>query len=104
MKDFWMFDRNLSILENKLEDIQLSIFPNPCSDYCVFDFKGALNTQDMDKMTIRLISLDGKEQINQAITSNYCKIKTDQLKNGIYVYSIEFDNMTVKTGQLIIAN
>ena len=104
MKDFWMFDRNLSIIENKLEEIEFSIFPNPCSDYCVFDFKNALDSEEINKMTIQLVSLEGKEIINQPLLSNYCKLKTDHLKNGIYVYLLEFDHLTIKSGQLIIAN
>ena len=104
MKDFWMFDRNLSIIEQKLEALNLSLYPNPCSDYCLFDFHNQLDEMELAQLSIQLISLDGKTKMNQAVISNQTKIDIEKLQTGIYLYSIEINHISIKTGQLIITN
>jgi N-acetylneuraminic acid mutarotase len=103
-KDFWMFDRNLSLLEQKIENLEFSIFPNPCSNYCIFDFKNKLSEEELATLNIRLTSLDGKEIFQKYVSSNSTKVDTELIKSGIYLYSIESDHYPIKTGQLIIAN
>src|SRR5574343_29674 len=103
-KDFWMFDRNLSLIEQKLENIEFSIFPNPCTTYCLFDFKKCLSEQELKTLQIRIISLDGKQVLQTTVSANTTKVETESLKAGIYIYSIESDHYPIKTGQLIIAN
>lgn len=103
-KDFWMFDRNLSLIEQKIENLEFSIFPNPCASYCMFDFKNCLSEQELTTLQIRIISLDGKEILQKDVSSNNTKVDTEFIKTGIYLYSIESDEFPVKTGQLIIAN
>src|SRR5574343_1480 len=103
-KDFWMFDRNLSLIEQKLENIEFSIFPNPCTTYCLFDFKKCLSEQELKTLQMRLISSEGKEILQTTVSANTTKVETESLKAGIYIYSIESDHYPIKTGQLIIAN
>jgi N-acetylneuraminic acid mutarotase len=103
-KDFWMFDRNLSLIEQKIENLEFSIFPNPCSNYCIFDFKNKLSEEELATLNIRLTSVDGKEIFQKDVSSNTTKVDTELIKAGIYLYSIESDHYPIKTGQLIITN
>jgi N-acetylneuraminic acid mutarotase len=103
-KDFWMFDRNLSLLEKKLESVNLSIYPNPCAESCLFDFHDRLNEYELAQLNIQLVSLDGSVKVNHKVSTNQTKIDTKHLKSGCYLYSIESDHFPLKTGQLIIVN
>lgn len=103
-KDFWMFDRNLSLIEQKIENLDFSIFPNPCSNYCMFDFKNCLSEQELTCLQIRIISMEGKEILQKSVSANNTNIDTEFMKAGIYLYSIESNQFPVKTGQLIIVN
>jgi len=77
-------------------DLISGVFPNPASDYVIFEFTGAASR-------VEISDLSGKVLVNMSVESGMNRVQIDlsQLESGMYMFRV-FDNEMVQTGKLII--
>ncbi len=101
-KDFWIFDQKLSLIEKALDDFDFKIYPNPASETIQFNLPEETNGSE-DKMTFVIYSLMGAEVTKQEIVQQSSVIDINHIKPGVYIYSLNYDNVRLKSGQLLIS-
>jgi hypothetical protein len=88
----------LSVAEHS-QEVGVKVFPNPTSDYVQFQMdakylqqypNAQLTIYDMKGATVRETALDFNSPIN-----------ISNLKNGVYLYSIQSGNQVLDSGQLL---
>ena len=100
-KDFWKFDQTLALIEQNLEDVVIQTYPNPCTDYVNIDIQWLQNVIT-DKMTLRVYSITGELMEDRKMEPGVNHLETIQWKNGIYLYSIYYDNQAIKAGKILV--
>jgi len=87
----------VGIKSNSLEEVQLTIFPNPCKD--VLNLSTA--NQNLIGATIVVSDLLGKTIINQQLNNLYQTINFNTINKGIYILTISNQNGSI-TKKLIV--
>lgn len=83
-------------IDKPIDQIELTMFPNPASDYITFDF-------DSEKMIdLRIINTSGKMVSSQQISRN-TKVNVVELQPGIYIAQILLDGSYFTQRRFIIA-
>lgn len=95
--DFWEYNRVLSI-DGIKENISLSVYPNPATHYIKFDISS--NTSEKN-YTISILTINGKELLNDEIIGNQMVFQKGNLPDGIYIYTIKSNGKILKNGQFI---
>ena len=92
-------ESSVSINESKIEN-GTNVYPNPFTSYLTI----ALNKElinDNSSIEFILYDLLGNQVHSIAnVTSELTKIETNQLSNGIYIFSFKSNGKTLRTGQL----
>ena len=89
LDDLYAYRRILGIDQSELK-LELSVFPNPSSDYMVI-------SGDFKKEELQLFSMDGKNATNKIEieeTSNGLKFYKNELSSGTYLVRCVHDNST----------
>jgi len=93
--------KNKADVKNKTtKDLLVDVYPNPASNYCVFDFKD----KTIVGKEIKVFNITGIEMFTRLVfvKNSSIVLNTDELKNGIYYYEIlTIDNKMTK-GKFII--
>jgi uncharacterized delta-60 repeat protein len=76
-----------------------NIYPNPTAD--IINIK-AENSEFLLNLNITLYNLLGQQMKQQSINSSFNELNVSDLPKGIYVYSINNSNETIKSGKIII--
>jgi len=100
-KDFWAFDQLAYILEKNLDNIEITAFPNPTTEYVTFKFNGLENIP-LNDIRLSITSMTGQEVFLQALESTKMTVEATKFEKGIYIYSMVYSNKVLKTGKLII--
>ena len=100
-KDFWKWDATLSLLDRNIDNISVSAFPNPATETLNVDVDWAEGVP-MEKMELVLTSITGQVVYSESLNANLNTIDVTQLNSGIYIYSIQYEDRTVKNGRVII--
>jgi plastocyanin len=92
-------ESSVSINESKIEN-GTNVYPNPFTSYLTI----ALNKElinDNSSIEFILYDLLGNQVHSIAnVTSELTKIETNQLSNGIYIFSFKSNGKTLRTGKL----
>ena len=93
-------ESSVSINESKIEN-GMNVYPNPFTSYLTV----ALNKElinDNSSIEFILYDLLGNQVHSITnVTSELTKIETNQLSNGIYIFSFKSNGKTLRTGKLI---
>jgi N-acetylneuraminic acid mutarotase len=100
-RDFWMFDQILSVLNRKLDDYDISIYPNPTSNVLNINLESLPNYIDASSIKFEIFDLSGNILKSQHLESNKLSIDIGQINQGNYIYRLVFDNQTFKTGKFV---
>lgn len=100
-KDFWKFDQLASVLERNLDNIQVTTFPNPTTDFVIFEFDGLENTS-LEKIEVSIISMTGQILQTENLTADHLKIETSTFGKGTYIYNLTYKDLVLKTGKIIV--
>lgn len=100
-KDFWKFDQVLSLLDRNIENISITAFPNPASEFLNLKIDWA-DDIPMEKMSITLSSLTGQNIETIPLKSGTNTLDVSLLESGVYIYAIEYDGRYVKNGRVVI--
>jgi len=84
-------------LEEDMATISLITYPNPTSDYLVLEFTDYSN----EKMEYQLIDLNGKNIINNSITSSKTQIDFNNYSKGTYLIKIIKELKEIRTFTII---
>lgn len=76
----------------------ISIYPNPFKEEITVQMENASFSNSAE---FHLYDVMGKEQMRLTLTDGLTTIKTDQLKSGMYYYSIVASDKSVQSGKLI---
>lgn len=90
-------DVTLATSINEVNNIKVSVYPNPVQNQLNFDLSVA-------NYSVRIVDITGKTVSNTNSTSNKLKVNTSSFNNGLYFYSIFDDNGSlITTNKFIVA-
>ena len=98
--DFWKFDQVLSLLDRNLESIELSAYPNPAISELNIKVDWA-DDVPLSNMVLTLSNLNGKIVATQPLNVNNNKFDVSTLKAGNYIYSIQYNGSSIKSGRIV---
>jgi hypothetical protein len=81
----------------KTKNIESFIYPNPTRNN-VFVFSSDLS----NNVRIILFDINGKEVLRERLIDYTTNIRLPFLSQGTYLYQIQNDNLTIKTGKLCV--
>ncbi|MCF8422712.1 MAG: T9SS type A sorting domain-containing protein [Bacteroidia bacterium] len=88
----------VSINENKINNIQLSVFPNPAINSINF------TTTSAEATNVVAYDISGKAVCSEAIESGKAKINTSNFTSGIYMYRVVGKyNQVLTTGKFTVS-
>lgn len=100
-KDFWQFDRTLGLIQEKLEGMEITAYPNPSIDYVNFQID-ELASVNADHLSIIAYDNFGKEIDRTTLNKGSASFQTKSWMNGIYFYSLVYNGQVLKTGKLFV--
>ncbi|MBL4863032.1 MAG: T9SS type A sorting domain-containing protein [Crocinitomicaceae bacterium] len=100
-KDFWLFNQTLSLLERNLEQIGISAFPNPTTDFLTIDIQW-VDGIPLENLELVLTSLTGQEVHREPLNGGTTTINTSSYQKGLYIYSVVYSDRHLKSGQVLI--
>lgn len=100
-KDFWVFDPVANLIENQLDLIELTAYPNPASGQVHFTLDG-LNIQDYSNLKIELYSMEGKVLLSTPANLGTNEMDLQGINAGIYMYRLCYKANSLKTGKIIV--
>ena len=99
-----MTDASFKVFVNPLSTIELGIntsvklFPNPMTDFVVFEFSGVL----MDNLRIELYDVQGRIVSKTNVSGDRLEMKRGDLQAGLYIYRIFQGNEGLGEGKLVV--
>jgi N-acetylneuraminic acid mutarotase len=103
-RDFWMFDQILSVLTRKMEETNIIIYPNPASELIKFELKDLPDFIYTKNISVDLYSLSGQSKGSYNFDTPSKLIDVSHLQTGQYVYKLNYEGRSFKTGKIIIAH
>lgn len=101
LNDFWQFFYDpLDLDEFNLENIQVSIFPNPAINNVNLKFEG-IDITLLNKCSLTIYSSDGRLISSQQIDGQTMQLEREDKQTGIYFYSIIYKANKIYTGKII---
>ena len=99
--DWWVYDSYLSTLEQKLEQSSIRAYPNPASDFIIFDLN-LEHTFELKNTTLELINSAGNVVRNIVLKKSKSTLTTLDLPAGTYYYRVSYKEINLQTKKLII--
>ena len=81
-----------------LQRVQVSVYPNPASDYVNF----IMNDYYPTRATIRLFDQKGIKVIEQGFRQGWNTVDVRDLVGGVYLYEVVDENLIVNKGKVIV--
>ena len=95
--DFKFYGGNVGIFERSKNDLTIQVFPNPASNFVQF------STPSLNADKIMAYDITGKLVASEQLENGKTKLSTQQLNNGIYMYSlIGKDNEVLTSGKFTV--
>ena len=98
--DFWRFDAPLSIKNQIIENISLTVYPNPSVDFITIQLNEISSLINYENLWINIYSIDGKLIKNQNLAQTTTFTKQD-FESGIYTYQITYSGNMLSNGKFI---
>lgn len=100
--DFWVFDQTASILERTIDDISLTVFPNPATS--IFNIKiDGIQESLIEELTFVITDLYGRK-IETKSASYFVSTDVSSFANGTYFINLKYKEEIVKRTKIIIQN
>lgn len=100
-RDFWLFDQILSVLSRKMDHITIQTYPNPSSEKINFNLGELPEYIDISQISVSICTLSGQILKKEAFNSTSLCLSVEELPSGSYIYLLQYNNETFKTGKLI---
>ncbi len=89
---------SLNVPTSVIENDEISLFPNPFTENITLTIN---NFSKMGESELKIYDVLGAEIMSKKIKSQTTLFETNQLKSGIYFYSVLENNILIKSGKLI---
>lgn len=99
-KDFWMFDKGLSVLPKEMENTRVSVYPNPAKDNINFNLQDLPSFVINENITVEIYSIIGERICSKKFEAMNLQIDLSGINSGQYIYQLKYENNTFKTGKL----
>lgn len=80
------------------QSARVSVFPNPMTDFMVFEFSGAA----MSDLRVELYDVQGRMVSNTKVSGERLELKRGDLQAGLYIYRIFQGNQSLGEGKLVV--
>ncbi len=101
-KDFWRYDLALSVIEKNLDQISISSYPNPATEYINIYIDNFPDVSP-ENLTIQIHNLIGQKVFDEKMKLGENHIITDRWQTGSYIYTISYNDSPIKTGKILIS-
>jgi hypothetical protein len=88
-------------LEEVLEIETIKVFPNPSKNEIYFKIESSLFSKSKN-LTLKLFDSVSKQVFSMSIHSSQTRLKTENFKNGEYVYVLFNEKIKIASGKIII--
>lgn len=100
--DLWEFDQTLSVISRNNNLLELQNFPNPVTNYTVFNLNELPDGVEYDDLSLEIYNISGQMVFNSIFDSNELVFNRTSEPAGMYFYSLTYEGQHVKTGKLIL--
>lgn len=100
-KDFWRYDLALSVIEKNLDQISVSTYPNPATEYINVAIENFPSVSP-ENLSVQIHNLVGQKVHDDKMTLGENRIETSQWQSGSYIYTISYNDSPIKTGNIIV--
>ncbi len=98
--DWWLFDASLAYLEENIDNIDFTVYPNPSRGNINFKIENVGSI--LKDIELQVYSSLGQKVIQETIYSGINQFDFSHLENGSYFYVLSYDSTPFKNGKLII--
>lgn len=95
LEDYWVFeikDPSINIIDRKISEQGIKIYPNPANEYLTFDVQGSKCKIANSYTEIQIVDVFGKEIACLPLNPDKTVWGTSNVSNGIYFYTIKFND------------
>jgi hypothetical protein len=85
-------------IDDEGQEIEMSIFPNPCSDFIQLQWSDPIKNE----LNFLLMDVQGKVVMNEKISSQQVQFSVKEFTNGMYQYRLMDEKVVKATGKLMI--
>ena len=85
-------------IDDEGQEIKMSIFPNPCSDFIQLQLSDPIKNE----LNFLLMDVQGKVVMNEKISSQQVQFSVKEFPNGMYQYRLMDEKVVKETGKLMI--
>lgn len=85
-------------IDDEGQEIEMSIFPNPCSDFIQLQWSDPIKNE----LNFLLMDVQGKVVMNEKISSQQVQFSVTEFTNGMYQYRLMDEKVVKATGKLMI--
>jgi Secretion system C-terminal sorting domain len=85
-------------IDDEGQEIEMSIFPNPCSDFIQLQLSDPIKNE----LNFLLMDVQGKVVMNEKISSQQVQFSVKEFPNGMYQYRLMDEKVVKETGKLMI--
>jgi N-acetylneuraminic acid mutarotase len=100
-RDFWMFDQELSVLERKMEAVDILVYPNPSEQFISIQLIDLPEYISVSDIALDIVSINGTLFRLGNLESGQTTFDISGLTSGYYVYQLTYRGDPVKRGKLI---
>jgi len=101
-KDFWRYDLALSVIEKNIDQISIRTYPNPTSDFVNISIDNFPDVSP-ENLGIEIHSLTGQKVHQDKLSIEKTVIDTRNWNNGMYLYTITYNDSPIKSGKLTVS-
>lgn len=100
-KDFWRYDPVAALLEDQLDQISVTPYPNPASQTLHFRVEGLENIPT-DNLSLEIVTLTGTSLMEQHLQPQITTFHVHELAAGTYFYRLVYNDQVLRTDKLMI--
>lgn len=100
-RDFWMFDQVLSVLERKIENAEIQVYPNPASDQITVKMKDLPEYIKISDISLEVIAITGLVEFKDNLSSENTVLDLTEVRNGYYLYQLSYSGDVFYSGKFI---
>src|SRR5690606_12418940 len=87
----------IGIEENYLNELNLSVYPNPASDILNVDISTSLNVTENENTELKITDVSGRVLKQSSLDKKNNEINVSELANGIYFFNLFLNGRFLKT-------
>jgi hypothetical protein len=99
LKDLWAWAPSVSIAESYLDEITISLYPNPSNDF--IQINASLPENILTEFTYSITDINGKFVCSTKMITQSVKLSKSDFGKGMYFLNIAYKNQIFKSEKFI---